>query len=55
VSGTRNAFDLFEKPWYDQLATVIDPAQMEPILQVWREIITADPSACGTWGPPTAP
>lgn len=51
VSGIREAYELFEKPCYDQLARVIDPAQLEPILQVWREIIAADPHACGPWGP----
>ncbi|MFD5634832.1 tetratricopeptide repeat protein [Streptomyces sp. NPDC127077] len=55
ASGARNPGELFEKPWYDQLATVIDSAQLEPILQVWREIIAADPHACGPWGPPTTP
>ena len=55
VSATRVAHEMFETPFYDQLAKVIDPAQLEPILQVWREIIAADPHACGPWGPPTAP
>ncbi|MFD4562618.1 tetratricopeptide repeat protein [Streptomyces sp. NPDC058469] len=52
VSATRVAHEMFETPFYDQLAKVIDPAQLEPILQVWREIIAADPHACGVWGPP---
>ncbi|MGW0970254.1 tetratricopeptide repeat protein [Streptomyces sp. NPDC002516] len=55
ASGTRLAGEVFEKPWYDQLAAVTDPVQLEPVLQVWREIIAADPHACGPWGPPTAP
>lgn len=52
VSAARVAYEMFERPFYDQLAKVIDPAQLEPILQVWREIIAADPHACGPWGPP---
>ncbi|WRZ96487.1 tetratricopeptide repeat protein (plasmid) [Streptomyces sp. NBC_01007] len=55
ASGARLAGEVFEKPWYDQLAVVIDPVQLEPVLQVWREIITADPHACGPWGSPPPP
>ncbi|MFF7527376.1 tetratricopeptide repeat protein, partial [Streptomyces pseudovenezuelae] len=55
VSGSRDAYEMFDKPAHDQLARVIDSAQLEPILQVWREIITTDPHACGPWGPPTTP
>ncbi|UXX97419.1 tetratricopeptide repeat protein [Streptomyces sp. AD2-2] len=55
ASETRTPGALFEKPRYDLLATIIDSADLEPILQVWREIITADPHACGPWGPPTTP
>ncbi|WP_031047210.1 MULTISPECIES: ATP-binding protein [Streptomyces] len=55
VSGSRTPYEVFEKPCYDQLAKVIDSVQLEPILQVWREIITTAPHSCGPWGPPTTP
>jgi hypothetical protein len=54
-TGTRNGYEVFDKPRYDLLATVIEPAELEPILQVWREVIAADPQACGFWGPPGTP
>ncbi|MFK0174216.1 tetratricopeptide repeat protein [Streptomyces sp. NPDC090306] len=52
AAATRSKIALFDRALYDQLAVVIPPEQLEQVLAVWREIIAADPTAVGGFGPP---
>ncbi|GAA2168019.1 hypothetical protein GCM10009727_89080 [Actinomadura napierensis] len=48
----RQPRDRFARPLYDLLAVPEPVAGLEGLLEVWREIIAADPSAAGPWGGP---
>ncbi|QXJ25837.1 tetratricopeptide repeat protein [Actinomadura graeca] len=48
----RRPRDRFVRPLYDLLTRPEPVAGLEGLLEVWREIIAADPSAAGPWGGP---
>ncbi|MFC6675052.1 tetratricopeptide repeat protein [Nonomuraea ferruginea] len=52
VVDQRRPSDRFVRPLYDLLARPEPIAGLEQLLDVWREIIAADPSAVGPWGGP---
>jgi Flp pilus assembly protein TadD len=50
ATNDRLPGDRFMRPLYDLLALPAPVAGLAGLLEVWREIIAADPSAAGPWG-----